>query len=390
MLRGGDSMVAASDSHPSALESRATAQCDVTVVVPTRDERDNIAPLLRRLDKVRPELRLEVLFVDDSADDTPQVIEREAKRVSRTVSLLHRAKGERSDGLGGAVKAGLLAAKSELVCVMDADLQHPPELLGTMIDEAAFANADAVLASRYCGAGDAGTLSAFRMFLSRSSGLLAKVLFPRRLRAVSDPMSGFFLVRRSAIDAKQLRPDGFKILLEVLLSGATLATSEVPFHFGARHAGHSKASLREGIRYLSRLTQIRVGTRLLRFARFGMVGLVGTAVNTGLLVLLTREVHLWYLVASVVATEISVASNYVLAEWLVFRDVTPSRSRVFRFGSYALINNASLLVGGPLLVLLVSELGIGVLAANLFTLLLLGVLRFGIADSYVWGRQQRV
>jgi dolichol-phosphate mannosyltransferase len=272
---------------------------------------------------------------------------------------------------------------------MDADLQHPPELLGALIDEAARSNAEAVVASRYCRDGDGGSLSAPRMLLSRGSGLLAKALFPRRLRTVSDPMSGFFVVRRSALQASRLRPDGFKILLEILLSGPSLTISEVPFRFGVRHAGQSKASLREGVRYLRRLIKIRFGARVLRFVRFGAVGLIGTALNTALLAFLTQEAHLWYLAASVAATEISVATNYVLAERLVFRDVTPRRSGVFRFGSYALINNASLLVSGPLLVLLVSELGVGVLAANVFTLLLLGVLRFGVADSFVWGRQQR-
>ena len=108
-----------------AVGSRAGDDFDVTVVVPTRNERDNVVPLLRRLEKVRPGLRLEVLFIDDSSDDTPRVIEGQAPRCSRTVSLIHRAEGERRGGVGGAVRAGLLAARSDLVCVMDADLQHP-------------------------------------------------------------------------------------------------------------------------------------------------------------------------------------------------------------------------------------------------------------------------
>lgn len=112
-----------------ASDSRARADFDVTVLVPTRNERDNVAPLLRRLEKTRPELRLEVLFIDDSSDDTARVIADQARRCSRTVSLIHRPEGERSGGLGGAVRAGLLAARSDLVCVMDADLQHPPSCL---------------------------------------------------------------------------------------------------------------------------------------------------------------------------------------------------------------------------------------------------------------------
>lgn len=246
--------------------ARQSTDIDLTVVVPTLNERDNIALLLSRLDRVRPELRMEVLFVDDSTDDTPRVIEEQAGLHSCTVSLLHRPQGERPSGLGGAVRAGLLAAKSDLVCVMDADLQHPPELLGALIDEALGSNADVVVASRYRAAGDVGRLPAFRVAVSRGSTLLAKLLFPRRLRSVSDPMSGFFLVRRSAIDAGVLRPKGFKILLEILVSGGDLATSEVPFRFGERSSGQSKASLREGTNYLRRLVQLRTHRRPLRFA----------------------------------------------------------------------------------------------------------------------------
>lgn len=246
--------------------ARQPTDIDLTVVVPTLNERDNIAPLLRRLERVRPELRVDVLFVDDSTDDTPHVIEGQVGLYSCKVSLVHRREGERSTGLGGAVRAGLLAARSDLVCVMDADLQHPPEVLGALIDEAFDSNADVVVASRYRSAGDVGALSALRVAVSRGSTLLAKMLFPRRLRSVTDPMSGFFLVRRSAIDAAALRPRGFKILLEILVSSDALTTSEVPFRFGERCSGQSKASLREGTNYLLRLVELRGHRRPLRLA----------------------------------------------------------------------------------------------------------------------------
>jgi hypothetical protein len=104
-----------------------------------------------------------------------------------------------------------------------------------------------------------GAFPALRTALSRSSGLLAHALFPRRLRRLSDPLSGFFLVRRRAIDLTGLRPRGFKILLEILVRSGPLKTSEVAFCFGERHAGESKASMREGVRYLRRLIELRAG-----------------------------------------------------------------------------------------------------------------------------------
>lgn len=362
---------------------RRSSGCDLTVVVPTRNESANIGPLLDRLGAVRPELGLEVVFVDDSSDDTPRVIGLEAKRSARPVSLIHRRHGERSGGLGGAVQAGLLAAESEFVCVMDADLQHPPEILEALVDEARRSKADVVVASRYCDHGDVGDFSAVRVGLSRVSAIAAKVLFPRRLRTVSDPMSGFFLVRRSAVDVAALRPKGFKVLLEILLSAA-LTTSEVPFRFGDRHAGESKASVSEGARYLRRLLELRLQGRSSRLGGFAAVGALGIGLNTTMLALLTRDAHLWYLGASALATQVAIVSNYALTEWLVFRGVKASKSLRVRLGSYLLINNVSLVVSGPLLVLLVS-VGVGLLMANVLSLLLLVTVRFAVADSYIWG-----
>ncbi len=281
------------------------------------------------------------------------------------MSVIHRLKGERAGGLGGAVQAGLLAARSDLVWVMDADLQHPPELLGALIDEACRSQADVVVASRYCDRGDADGLSALRLAVSRGSAKLAKALFPRRLRFVSDPMSGFFLVRRSAIDARALTPSGFKILLEILLSGAGLVTGEVPYRFGKRLSGNSKASWREGLTYLRRLLGLRIETRWRRFAGFAAVGALGAAVNTGVLALLTREVHVWYLIATILATQIAMLSNFALSEWLVFRGRKSHKSVTVRLAGYLLISNASLLISGPLLLTFVSALGMDVLVANL-------------------------
>ena len=144
------------------------------------------------------------------------------------------------------------------MCVMDADLQHPPELLATLIAEAQRSNADVAIASRHSAGGELGAFSLGRRALSRGSVLVARALFPRRLRGVSDPMSGFFVVRRTAIDVAGLSPCGFKILLEILLSGPRLSMTDVGFRFGDRHAGKSKATLREGGRYLRRLLVLRM------------------------------------------------------------------------------------------------------------------------------------
>ena len=357
----------------------------VTVVVPTRNERDNISLLIDRLERVCPETGITILFVDDSADDTPQVIGERARRSSRPVGVIHRPEDQRDGGLGGAVCVGFGKARSEWICVMDADLQHSPELLPALIEEAARSKADVVVASRYCATGDLGDLSAIRRALSRGSALLARMLFPRRLWGVSDPMSGFFLVRRAAIDVSALRPRGFKIMLEILLCGRRLTTSELGFCFGQRHAGDSKATLREGARYVRRLIELRVGERTVRLAAFGTVGAIGVVVNTGVLEFLVGMLHVWYLAASVVATQVAILFNYALAERLVFCNVEAGRTQRCRLATYIVFNNASLALTAPLLVLFVSVVGVGLAAANVLSLLVLGVVRFAVADVYMWG-----
>jgi dolichol-phosphate mannosyltransferase len=160
--------------------------------------------------------------------------------------------------------------------------------------------------------------------------------------------------------------------------------ARVPFRCGERPSGASKPSWREGVTYLSRLVELGIRERWRRLAGFAVVGALGVAVNTGVLALLTRDVHAWYLIASILATQVAILSNFALTEWLVFRGAQPDKSLPFRFASYLLINNASLLMSGPLLLVLVSALGTDVLVANVLSLVLLVFGRFAIVDSYIW------
>jgi dolichol-phosphate mannosyltransferase len=252
--------------HPETTNAEAGSQAGtaeaalgcLTVLVPTRNERANIAPLLERLRHVSRDLPLTVLFVDDSTDGTHEEIKELSAHMGCAIEVLHRPEELRTGGLAGAVRVGLNATQTELVCVMDADLQHPPEILPALVRQARRSNADVVVATRH---GDGGEVAAFptrRRVLSRASEMFARGLFPRRLRAVSDPMSGFFLMRRMAVDVDALRPCGFKILLEILLSSSELSIGEVGFRFGERYAGESKAGLREGCRYVRHLIALRV------------------------------------------------------------------------------------------------------------------------------------
>lgn len=235
---------------------------ELTVVVPTRNENDNIAPLVDRIVAALPRGG-EIIFVDDSDDATPEQIRavaQAARGAGWSVLLAHRHPGERDGGLGGAVVTGMRASTRPWICVLDADLQHPPEVIGDLLSTARERQADLVIASRRATQGSAQGFGALRSAVSHSSATVARALFPTPLRAVTDPMSGFFLVRRQAVDLDTLRPRGFKILLELVVAVPGLRVAEAGFAFGTRHAGASKASWREGLAYLGHLTQLRLRT----------------------------------------------------------------------------------------------------------------------------------
>lgn len=221
------------------------------LVVPTLNEAENL-PLL--VDRVRESLLpvnlpYEILIVDDDSRDNTHTIVRSIALHDQRIRLLIR-RGAR--GLATAVVHGWRNTDADLLGVMDADLQHPPELLPTLLREAR--ETDLVVASRYIQSNSVNGWNALRAAVSRVSTLVSAPLL-RRVR-VKDPMSGYFVVRRSAIEGVRLEPVGFKILLEVLVRGNIGSVKEVPFHFGLRHAGKSKADARVAWEYVSQLGKL--------------------------------------------------------------------------------------------------------------------------------------
>ncbi|GAA3917254.1 glycosyltransferase [Microbacterium invictum] len=343
---------------------------DLSIIVPTFNEGPNVGELLRRIGEAMGDRRFEVIFADDSTDDTPAIIAAAAAKAPYPVRLLHRE--EATAGLGGAVVEGVHLAAARWCLVMDGDLQHPPEDIPRLLDRAAQGDVDVVVASRYIAGGDSnGLADATRSTVSRASTLLTKSMFPRKLHGCSDPMTGFFLVDREAVDVDALRPRGFKILLEIL-ARRQLRVAEVPFQFASRHAGESKASIRQGLRFLTQLAMLRFG----RMSAFALVGGAGAVVN---LVIMWGLIRLGvdYVVAAIIASELTIIGNFLLLEFLVFADMRAESGRMWhRFLKSFAFNNVEAIIRIPVMWVLVESAHIpSVLAAGL-TLIAAFVLRF--------------
>jgi len=355
----------------------------VTIVVPTFNESANIRELLHRItESVPTRLPCEVVFVDDSTDDTPEVISEAAQDCPFPVTVLHR--DEPTGGLGGAVVEGLKAASSDWIVVMDGDLQHPPSLVPELVATGERSSAGLVVASRYIKGGSrAGLAGGYRIAVSRGATWLTKTLFPRRLRGISDPMSGFFAIRRSAVTADVLQPLGYKILLELAVRSRPRQVSEVPFVFQDRFAGESKSTAQEGFRFLRHLVGLRTASPVARMVVFGLIGATGFVPNLfGLYALTALGMH--YVPAEIVANQFGVAWNFLLIEHLLFRERRKHRSWWDRVGRFALLANADLVLRIPLIALFVDRFGMGALSATALALVTTFVLRFVGTEALVY------
>ncbi len=359
----------------------------ISVVVPTRNEAGNVEKLLTSLKSAFYGTFIEVIFVDDSSDDTPEVVVAAIEKFpAQNVRLIHRSPEEQVGGLGGAVAVGLKAACADYVCVMDGDLQHPPEMVPVLLKTALEQQADLVVATRRSEDSQVSGLSKARNLISRGLDMAARLFFYRRLHGVSDPLTGFFVVRVSALNLESLHPKGFKILLEILVRNPNLRKAEVPFHFAERFSGQSKASAKEAFKYLNLLWSLRFGEGSLRFIGFALVGVSGLLVNSLFLFLATDKLHVYYLVSAGIATVASTLWNFGLTEAIVYRAGSKAQGRLKRLGLFFVVNVIALGLRTPMIYLMTSLLGIYYVVSNLVSLALLTVLRFLVADNAIWGR----
>jgi len=228
-------------------------------VIPTLNEEGNIGTVIdrARLNLDMLDLDYELLVVDDNSSDATRLVVQRYQGSDPRIRLLVRTEAR---GLSGAVIHGWQHTDANFLGVMDADLQHPPELLASLL--AAILNGtDIAIASRYLSADGTFGWNPIRRAVSVLSTWMTVPLQKRGIR-VRDPMSGFFVLRRHCIEGLQLQPKGFKLLLEILVRGSIHSVAEIPYHFGLRNAGSSKASWRVGLSYLLLLGRLSRDTLL--------------------------------------------------------------------------------------------------------------------------------
>ncbi len=232
----------------------------LSLVTPTYNERQNIARLVERAAKALATTgeEFELIVVDDASPDGTAEAVRGEQRAREWLKLVVR---ENERDLSTAVLAGWAAARGELLGCMDSDLQHPPEVLPHLFERLRATSADIVIASRYVEHGSVSEWKLRRRIISWTATKMAYLLLPERIRRVRDPMSGFFLMRRSVLAGASLRPRGYKILLEILAQGSYQRVEEVPYMFEERAAGGSKIGARQVCQYLLQLFRIAKGSR---------------------------------------------------------------------------------------------------------------------------------
>jgi dolichol-phosphate mannosyltransferase len=353
----------------------------ISIIVPTYNERDNIVPLIERLSQTFANRDYEILLVDDnSKDGTIDIAAKLAEKYP--VKVLVRL-SER--GLATAVLHGFKYAKGNIIGVMDADLQHPPEVNAALL-KAIENGADMAVASRYVSGGGCPNWGLVRRVISKGALTLAHIFLPTT-RKVKDPMSGFFMFKREGIDQIEFKPIGYKILLEMLVMGNFQNVVEVPFIFEDRSSGRSKMKARQQIDYLKHIFSLmRRKGELIRLLKFISVGLSGVIVNEGILWLLTEFGGLRYYVSSLIGIEASIISNFMLNDYFTFADRRTGKtssfiSRLLKF-NLTCATGAGIQYG--LLLLFTSVVGLNYLLSNLIGIVVAFAWNYTLSLVWTW------
>lgn len=362
----------------------------LSLVIPTFNEAGNVLTLLASLEALlEPRLgdAFELIVVDDdSPDGTWQRVE-EILPTHPRVRLIRR-QGEK--GLSTAVIRGWQAARGQVLGVMDADLQHPVEANLGLLSEIE-RGADLAVASRHVEGGGVSDWSMLRRVLSRGAQMLGILLLPGVLARLTDPMSGYFMMRREALAGVELSPLGYKILIEVVARGRVRWIGETGYVFRERVEGESKVTSALYLQYLRHLLRLRWDTLpSSRLFRFCVVGGSGVFVDMGLLYLLSDPHMLgWGLTRSkIAAAETAIGTNFLLNDAWTFGDLARSApgllNKVRRFLGFNAICGAGLILNVLLLNLLFNFAHLNRYVANLLAIGAVTIWNYGLNRRLNW------
>ena len=367
-----------------------------SLVVPTYNEGKNIRQIVqilsRLLDQALPN-DYELIVVDDNSPDRTWEL---AQQLMADYPQLRVMRRQTERGLSTAVIRGWQAATGQVLGVIDGDLQHPPEVLIELLNTIEH-GADLAVGSRHIEGGGTSDWGLVRRMLSRGAQLLGLMILPRVIGRVSDPMSGYFMVRRAAIAECLMNPLGYKILIEVLGRGNVEEVAEVGYVFQERQEGESKVTWRQYVEYLmhlaklrsrGRITRLRERFPIARFLRFGLVGLSGVFVDFAVFYLLRTQLGLPIARSTILSAEVAVVNNFLWNDLWTFGDIARQqpgkRQRLRRFFKFNLVCLAGIILQALLVSLLHDAFGVNEFAAKLSAIAIVTFWNFWINLKLSW------
>lgn len=363
-LEIGDSPSVSSETSPISLK--------FSLIIPSYNESGNIQEIVKilsgLLDSEIPG-EYELIVVDD---DSPDGTWKLAQELTAQYPQLRVMRRQKEKGLSTAVIRGWQVARGEVLGVIDADLQHPPEVLLQLWREME-QGADLAVGSRHVEGGGVSEWSVIRRFLSRGAQMLGLFILPEVIGRLSDPMSGYFMVRRDAIVGKTLSPVGYKILIEVTGRGSIRWIGEVGYVFRERQAGESKVTWKQYIEYIQHLLRLRFALwPIKRFFRFGVVGFSGVFVDMGIFYVLREIVKLGLTRSTVLSSEVAIINNFLWNDLWTFDDISSRqkgwRKRLKRLLKFNLVCLSGVVLNALLVNLLFNLFGMNEYLAKLIAI----------------------
>ena len=387
-------------AEDQSLDHASSSEIKFSLIVPTYNESKNLAKLVDILTHLLNDYfgnRYELIIVDDDSPDLTWQVGLELMPSYPHLKIMRR-QGEK--GLSTAVIRGWQASQGEILGVIDGDLQHPPETLIKMLDAIA-SGADLTVASRHIEGGGVSDWGFIRRVLSRGAQMLGLLILPNVIGRVSDPMSGYFMVRRSAIANHAMNPLGYKILIEVLGRGDIGTVAEVGYVFQERQEGESKVTWRQYVDYILHLLRLRSRGRIgrirekfqvpaQRFLRFGLVGFSGVFVDMTIFYLLSdaSTLAMGLTRSKIIASEVAILNNFLWNDLWTFRDFSSQQSGwrklVKRFVKFNLICLFGIGLNLIILNTLYNYFGVNKYLANLIAIAIVTIWNFWFNLKLSW------